>query len=97
MTLPQLTSGYDCDERVISPVDEANGIARRWRVTRRPMEDVETGAWLPAVSRSVVLTRPDGGRWASQPALLCDCGVERCVHLARVREEIFHSHPPEAA
>jgi hypothetical protein len=97
VTLPQLTSAYACDEREISPVDEEGGIARRWCVTRPPTLDAETGVMLPAVSRLVVLTRTDGGRWASQPALLCSCGVERCVHLARVREEIFHSRPPEAA
>jgi hypothetical protein len=84
--VPHPTSEFDCEERVISTVDENGGVARRWTVTHRA-----TG-----VMRLVILMRPDGGRWAAAPALLCSCLAEGCAHLARVREEIFHSFPPAA-
>lgn len=86
MTLPQLTSGYDCDERVISPVDEAGGVSRRWVVVHRP-----TGA-----RREVVMVRPDGGRFMTQPALRCECTFAGCVHVAVVLREFFHALPPAA-
>jgi hypothetical protein len=74
---------YLVDERVISPVDEAGGVARRWCVVRRG-----TG-----VMRLVVLYRMDGARYTGQPFLECSCGVPECGHLRAVREEINHLPP----
>lgn len=77
---------YLVEERVISPVDEAGGVARRWCVVHRG-----TG-----VMRLVVLYRMDGHRYAGQPYLECSCGVPSCVHLVCVRNEINHMLPPAA-
>ena len=70
---------YLCEEREISPIDDTGGVARRWRVVFQPNGAMHT----------VVLFRADGQHYAGQPFLACDCGIERCVHLMAIREQIF--------
>jgi hypothetical protein len=82
-----LVAEYLCDERTVSPVDEAGGVARRWSVVHR----------ASCAMRTVVMLRPDGGRWMAQPSLRCECAIPGCRHVAAVLAEIVRTTPPAAA
>jgi hypothetical protein len=78
---------YFADERETSPVDDTGGVARRFVVVHRP-----TGAM-----RTVVMVRPDGGRFMAQPSLRCECAFSGCIHVAVVLRDFFHAPTPAAA
>lgn len=75
---------YDCEECSVSPSEDAQGVARRFRVTNRVTGGMRL-VWLP---------KADGGRWKTEPKLLCSCLIENCLHRIVVREAMAREHQP---
>jgi len=86
-----LVRGLTVTELPLTASDEANGVARRWKVSG------------PNTLRYVMLTRPGKGAWAAPAKLLCSCDsdvftegvVTGCAHIEACRELL--APPPRVA